>query len=1191
MSNQNSVTFQRKRRWPLYLAIAGGGAVVLYFTLTSGAFIRGVVLPRVSSAIGSEVSAGDVSLSPFSSLVLRDVRLVPKGQPPLLEAREVRAKYSLIDIIRGTIRVEEVTLESPTLNVIQKADGSGNLASLLDGLPKSAPDPAPSAPPKLAVKNVSLRNGRVRFEQAGPDGARTFAEIANLNVGVDQVVNGQASKISVNADAAGEVSGRPQSGKFGGKVGGMIDVVLDEAVLPTQAKGGVKLDITQATGAFQNVGGLGVSLDVDLVKDDLRDLAIRLSQRGEELGRIGLKGQVDLAKSDMRLSYEIKGLNRRILSVVGAASGVDLGDTRIGAAGRLSVLKGGAELSSSGKLQVDQLSVGLGGPRTPVLDLTTDYSVSVNQADKKLQLDRLDIQGSQAGREVLKGGFDRPMNLSWEKGAQALRDSTFSMRVGVLDLAQWRAVLPTNAPTGQVGVDLKLTAEQAGSLLRFALDVNADQLSAAVGAGALKGASGKVKLSGNLSDFTKLVCETLQVDLRQGKDQLLLLNGSVDWNLTQSQGGAQLSVEGRIPAVLALNPVAGVALTDGTLKASLSGTYRETGSTADINVGLANLTGTVGEAQLRDYQVNVGLAANLKGLSLDLQRLSLAAQSGFAAGGSFMARGKFDLAQGAGSASNVMTLRSGTLEFNAVGVNESALGPFLKPALAPNQLQSVQVDLQGNLLLDGMSSQSTKTQLRISNLRVEDPDRRLAGQALAVGLDLDAAVRGQAIDLRQVVIDLGATANATNRLELSGKVDLGTNAPAPTQLAIRSSGLDLTRYYDLLAGTTNAAPVKSAPAPDVAKGRPEVEPPAVMLPLRDATLRLDIAKIVLRKILVEGLKGEARVKDNVIGLEGFGFSMNGAPVKAQARVNVGVPGYEYAMGFDADRLQVAPVLDSFVPVMDGASQGEMRVQADIKGAGVTGASFKRNLAGFATVEGTNVQIRIPNRGIPLPRLLVKFVPFLPDEINPHTWLAAVGRGAVLADPIRDVQVHALMGQGGMVLTNTHVANSMFRVEAQGGVSFMDVLDDSRLEIPVLLALANPGKPLPAVRTIGRQTGTMGKNTFNIDKLGIAGVLAGVELPGVGNLGESAARIGQAVGEKANELTKGTLRQATDAIGAVVPGTVKNTNGVLGAVNGLLNPVVGGNRTNAAGTNAPASTNAPAKQGGILDALPFGKGRK
>ena len=158
MSASNSAQIRRTRRWPIVLGVIAVLLVGVYFVATSSAIIKSIVLPRVAAAVGSDVTAEDISLSPFSSIVIRGLKVVPKGESALAEVKEIRARYSLVSILRGNIVVDEVTVDGPTINVVEKADGSGNLASLLKSLPKSEGQKQASPVPQLSIKNVSLKD-------------------------------------------------------------------------------------------------------------------------------------------------------------------------------------------------------------------------------------------------------------------------------------------------------------------------------------------------------------------------------------------------------------------------------------------------------------------------------------------------------------------------------------------------------------------------------------------------------------------------------------------------------------------------------------------------------------------------------------------------------------------------------------------------------------------------------------------------------------------------------------------------------------------------------------------------------------------------------------------------------------------------------------------------------------------------
>ena len=69
-------TTPKPRRWLRRVAFGVAGflllLVVLFFVATSGAFFKGVILPRVSAQLNAQVTVSDASISPFSRVVLRE---------------------------------------------------------------------------------------------------------------------------------------------------------------------------------------------------------------------------------------------------------------------------------------------------------------------------------------------------------------------------------------------------------------------------------------------------------------------------------------------------------------------------------------------------------------------------------------------------------------------------------------------------------------------------------------------------------------------------------------------------------------------------------------------------------------------------------------------------------------------------------------------------------------------------------------------------------------------------------------------------------------------------------------------------------------------------------------------------------------------------------------------------------------
>src|SRR5256885_7444109 len=82
---------------------------------------------RLQGDWSSDVCSSDLSISPFKEVYLKDLKVKPIGQETLVTAPEVRVRYKLMDIIRGNIDVDEITLASPTITLVENPDGTSNL--------------------------------------------------------------------------------------------------------------------------------------------------------------------------------------------------------------------------------------------------------------------------------------------------------------------------------------------------------------------------------------------------------------------------------------------------------------------------------------------------------------------------------------------------------------------------------------------------------------------------------------------------------------------------------------------------------------------------------------------------------------------------------------------------------------------------------------------------------------------------------------------------------------------------------------------------------------------------------------------------------------------------------------------------------------------------------------------------------
>src|SRR5688572_5911517 len=134
MAEETKTRSRQPRRWLRWIGIIFGVLVLLlvvaYFVGTSEWALKSVILPKVSTAMNANVTVESANIAPFSAVTLRGLKVETKGAEPLVTAKEVRARYSLTDIVKGNINVSEVFLESPVITLVIYADGTSNLDPL-----------------------------------------------------------------------------------------------------------------------------------------------------------------------------------------------------------------------------------------------------------------------------------------------------------------------------------------------------------------------------------------------------------------------------------------------------------------------------------------------------------------------------------------------------------------------------------------------------------------------------------------------------------------------------------------------------------------------------------------------------------------------------------------------------------------------------------------------------------------------------------------------------------------------------------------------------------------------------------------------------------------------------------------------------------------------------------------------------
>ena len=1194
----------RRRRWLRIVGWILGVLVVLvvvaYFVGTSSAFFKGVILPKVSKAMNAEVTVSDASISPFSQVTLKNLKVQSAGQEPLLTAAEVRLRYSLMDIIRGNIHVDEVTLSTPMVTLVTNPDGSRNVDPILQAQKPSPAEKKPAAPGKpiqIDIKKIALTDATIRNVKNYKGGTRDVAEISHLTVTLDDLKNGQTAKLAVGADISVE-NNPPAPGASGvlqAKLNGNFTLALTADLKPASIQGNGSLQVARAEGALAEVAGLAGNLNCDVTPTEIKEVALRFQKANTALGQVRVSGPFDMAKTEGRITIEVLNIDKNVLNLAGTASGIDFGPTTINSTNEITLAKGGSMITAGGQFNLNQFQLTRTNQTTPPLDLHADYNVSVDQAASNAVLSAFNLKARQKGNSIMHGELSSPMTFNWGNAAGAVGDSALNVVVTHFDLADWEPFLGDVAPAGMLNAQLKLLSQQGGKLLTFDLNSEVDNLTAGSGSNQITQATVTLVMNGKATDMKQFNLPEYKLQVSRQNQPLVTVSGSATYDQTTANADVQLNAEVILARLLQALGRTDVNISSGTagFKAHIAQKQKSQSITGSFT--LADLSGQFGNSAFHSFGTTADLDIGMTPQQVQIHKIAGKLTDGSAVGGSFALSGNYDLSN-----------KSAQLTANLSNFNQDGLRPFLESMLGDKKLVSIAINANASVQYDPQSASSVKGDLQVTNLVVKDPGGEFPATPLETRMQADVALDKQVTTVRQFQLTLTPTSRAANQLQLTGQVDASKTNAISGNLKLVADSLDFTSYYDLFA-SKKAAPAKAAPE-TAARGRqtppastppaPEKEPDAMQLPLRNFIAEASIGRLYLHDIAITNFQNTTRIDGGHIVLNPFKLALNGAPVSSVVDLDLGVPGWKYDVSFTAQAVPLAPFVDSFQPERKGIISGTLTAQAKVTGAGTTGASLQKNLASQYDFASTNLNLSIDNIqgtsiGTRVLKTLLSTIAVIPELAkNPAGTATSLIQGLVGSgtsssssggglsaelkkSPIDSIILRGDVGSGQVNLRQAVVESPAFVADANGGtITLAQVLTNSTLQIPVSISLErsvaqriNMAGNTPANATYARlpdfltMKGTLGAPKSDVDKMALAkAVLQGVggKAGQAGSVIEGLGLFGRKTSAETTATSAGTNQPASKA-----EGVLRGVEGFLGGPSSRSN-------------NAPATNQSPAK---------------
>lgn len=1148
----------------LLLAILVVLVVALFFVATSSEFFKKRVLPRVSEAIHAQVTVSSAEIHPFSSVVLHDLKVQPTNQPTLLLAREVRVKYSLMDIIGGNIHVDEMAMVSPTIQVVENADGSSNLDPLTQKNPKAESGKAEGGsggkPLRLDVRRVSISNGSVLLIQNQKVGTRDLMELTNVDVTVSGVKNGEAGKVELAAIVRVE-NNPPAPAMYGlleAKVDGTFNFSLTGDLKPSSVLGDAHLAISHAGGAYADFAQLNGVLHCDLQPKEIKVVSLSFEKDRVALGELRASGPFDAEKSEGRLSVELLSVDKQVLNLFGAKSGLDFGSTKITLTNSVELAKGGKAISAVGQMDASQFQVSRTNVSTPPLDLRADYNVSFDKTEKRALLQTMNFSGTQKGRQLMRAELTSPMTLTWGTNASGMGDSALTFAVTKLNLADWKAFIGDLAPAGTVDMNAKLLSQRGGEQVTFEVTNVIQNLTANAGGERLSEATVALRARGVSTNLKQFSLSDFGLQVGRSNQTAIALSGAGTYDRKSADADLQVTGHVTIGRLMQL-----MGMTNGVSSgtAEMKARVVQKGETQSVtgNLAVTNLTGNVGGSAFTNFGAAVAFDVNKAAEEIEIRKASGSLAEGKNPGGKFDLSGNYSLAN-----------KPSLVTVKLADFNENGLRPFVGAALGGKKLVSVTLAGDVSVQLGAGGDTAVKANLQVTNLVVAEAGQK-TNAPLEAKVVLDAEVAKQVADLRQLQVALTPTERAKNQFQVQGKVDMSKTNAIQGSVTLTADTLDLTRYYDLFGGTNAPAKVSAKAQTNAVAAASPASSSAMtnQLPVKSFTVEASVKEFYLREIAATNLHAVVQADATHVHVKPVQLVLNGSPVRATADVDLSVPGYKYALTFYMTNALFAPLWNTFKPEAKGQVGGTLTALVDIGGTGTTGESLQKTLTGTFDLGTTNLNLDVSKIRTPILGDIVAVVAKVPELFgeNPVQAASGLAMGAVgrvfgkysggLADdvsrsPIEVITMRGGAGNGKVTVEQAIVRSTVFEADVTNGtVTLAPVLTNSTINLPIGISITRPmvAKLLPQLISSDTPTNAayIRLPDFYVEK---------------GTIGEPKPSLN-------------TVALGKSVVQKFVPG-LTGTNGAVGnilqGVGGLFQK--GGGNTNApAGTNEPPATNA------------------
>ena len=1093
--------------WPKRAAIGGGiGVVILVvacMVIGSSFFVRSVVLPIVEKSMMAKVSVGKVSFSPLSGIELQDLDFSPADQETMVSAKRASVQYSLGDIIGGTIKLNQLHLENPTVTIVEREDGSSNLSDWLDSLP-----PSPDAPlPIMDLNDLDVSNGTIVYRKMDSSQAGNQVEVALSKAHVSRI--GQDLSGSINLESLIRMvklngDSNDQEELLSTQITLKGDLDLNDVLFPKKSALSGTMSVQSTSPDYTDLMGVGGVIALSVLPDSIEEASVRFSKNGQSAGSVELSGPMNFNSLDGDLQLVLGGLNRQFLNLAGAIVGLDFGDTVIDGTLSCVLTKGASQVAVSAVTTAKDFSLAMGGMALPEMDTELKMVALYDAEQESVLIREWNVKASNDGKTWLDGSIDKPVTLSWGLNRQNFQDSTFQLKIKQMDLLPWNSILGAIVQQGELNANLDMAFLQQGNRIQANLQGEVSKANFLVNDTTLNDQRIKLEAGLTIQDYIRLEVDNSNLEWSSSSEEVLAsFSSSGSYHLDKPGLQFQMDATGNLPLLSSLLPTDGMVVEKGEGKIAARIQQRQEGWSGNLQTAVSGYTGSFAGVSFQQYSVELGADGSLQGETFRLGNTQVAFKEGYDLGGSIGVSGELD-----------MSAMKGTFNIQSSDLNRRALQPLLGKNSDEGPFKDVSLNLEGVLDLDLSAGSSFQGKLDIADLQYQDPATKTT-RKLMTELGWDLGWTAEQLDIRNGNLKLSPTARAGNTVKVSGHLPLKPSLSSKGVLNVDSASLDLTPYMDLFMSPTETN--TGSPAPDTQDKEESVtaapsanEPKPLEVPLGEFDAHVEIGKLFARELSVQDFKSRMLWQTNTLHLEPLSMQVNDGPVQASLLMDFTQPDWEYKVNFDAQNVPVQAITDTLDPANKGKVSGLVFAKGDWSGAGLTEPSLQRNLSGSMSLQYKDANIELVS---PTIRLLM----------SPITALLRLPE--LMKTPISGLEANMSVQNQTLSLKDTKVLSDAFQVHTGGEIPLANVLTNSVLNLPVEFHLersiakksnlipSSAPKDTPFVKLpdFVKLQGTFGKPETKTDKLVLSGLLvksaAGLPL----NVGEGAVNALKGVG--------------------------------------------------------------------------------